>query len=227
MKTIIKRQSAFTLVEMLISVSILAMVLTLSYQAFGIYLKSFGSTKSLVSESELAISTDLKLRYSIAAMSDYYVKENDEKVKLYFKHSEDSIEYVSTYSILGFNADVVTQIAYLRDESSSSLRVKECPLNKLLLLSYEGISESENCKVTDVLSGVESLSIAVEEQKTILTFNDTLEEYEQSEAMHLLPKNITLSYSVNGIKGELYAATKIRNIVKLKRYVVDHHKVDI
>lgn len=218
--------NGFTLIEMLISVTILAMVLTLSYQAFGLYLKNFGSTKSLISGAQTNLKTQLKLRYSIASMMDYYVDDGSGETMLLLSTQNNTLRYASNYSILGFGNEVVTTLA-MNEQQPNELVITECDLAQNLILSISQQIEQSSCRSEVLQQPVSDFTITAIEAKPIITFDDISESYVEAEAQHLLPRAIKVSYTYQETQYQSVFRTHIRNLPKYKRQVVEFHQVGI
>lgn len=221
-----KLNQGFTLVEMLISITILAMVMALSFQAFSLYLNTFSRTKSIVSEAESLMVSQFRFRNSISSMRDYYVSHNGDAALL-VNYSDGSLEYVSAYSITGYAGDVIVKWYIDTESENDNLMLIECPLSKVLPLELAFEFNNDNCTKSLFIENGQNFNLSYTQHPEVYAYDDVSQNVELVTRRHLLPQSVTLTYSRDDESIEFIALTKARNLVKLLEYTKDVTQVSL
>ncbi len=207
-----------TLVEVLITMTILTLVLALSYQSLSVFLKAAANSNSLLGEKQKEILTRVSLRNSVAGMLDYYVKNQEGLYRPYFYHSASKIQYVSS-SPMVFKSfqEVFVSIEKVTVANGEQLNVWECPLSAVLpYIQQEFVTNSEQC--LEVSSGIERVNVSMStdlEDKGEAVFSILRPtQTENSETAHLLPKSIKIILRDGNVKTIWNFHTRVENIMK-------------
>src|SRR5437763_15882115 len=95
-----ERRDGFTLLELVLAMSALAMIVAICYGAFHLGIRAVESgERAVVSEQRLRVATDVVIRQVKSAVL-YHARNRDEGVNLYF---------VGTYNSLSLSFDNTTK----------------------------------------------------------------------------------------------------------------------
>ncbi len=217
------KQKGFTLIEALISVTVLAFVLAITYQSLSIFLNVANKSRGNFSTVEQEIMMRLKLRASIRSMFDYYVTSSDDSksIKHYLLSTQTYIRYISLTPIyLNHENEVAVYLSITENERGQQLRIEECPLSDILPYTItERWQTTENCQITLMPTYYDNITIELEniiaQTEATAHLNSSIINKEV-ELRHLLPVSITFSF----ISGEnIYRWKFIPSIENLSKYL--------
>lgn len=212
------KQRGMTLVEVLITMTILTLVLALSYQSLSVFLKAAGNSNSLLRDKQQEIITRVALRNSVAGMLDYYVKNDEGLYRPYFYSSASAIQYVSSSPmVFKSSPEVFVFLEKVEWQRGEKLNIWECPLDAVLPYTQQKFSiKYQQC--IEVSGGLErgAISLSAELQAAgevrFSILNPT--QTENSETAHLLPKSISILLSGEGEESNWTFRTRVENLMK-------------
>ncbi|MCF6457527.1 prepilin-type N-terminal cleavage/methylation domain-containing protein [Pseudoalteromonas sp. MMG024] len=199
-----RNSKGFTLIETLVTVTVLTLLLGLAYQSMSVFIAATNKSSSRFFEVEQVVELKLKLRASVRSMLDYYVKPDPTKPKeLYLYNRDNVLRFVSLSSFFfDDKTEVAIQMAAKNVDSQVFIEVTECPIAEFLPLSLEqNFLVTENCRqqsyklpFTSVVFNVALATSSREKQEFDLTrgFAETFKA--GSELDHLLPEAIKLQF---------------------------------
>lgn len=193
------KQKGFTIVEVLITLTILMLVLTLSYQALSVFLSAASKNRSDFSKAQSTSLVRVKLRSSIRGMLDYYALNSQGHMRPYFIENESSIQYISVSPIIFSSEPEVLVTLSVKDEESGEgkkLELLECPLKKRMPYTQDDklFVTNQNCELLTDKITAEQIEISVQRVGS----NDEFEnltgfgQLEDVLTFHLLPSMITI-----------------------------------
>ena len=212
------KQRGMTLVEVLITMTILTLVLALSYQSLSVFLKAAGNSNSLLRDKQQEIITRVALRNSVAGMLDYYVKNDEGLYRPYFYNSASAIQYVSSSPmVFKSSPEVFVFLEKVEWQRGEKLNIWECPLDAVLPYTQQEFSiKYQQC--IEVSGGLErgAISLSAELQAAgevrFSILNPT--QTENSETAHLLPKSISILLGGEGEENNWTFRTRVENLMK-------------
>lgn len=222
-------QSGFTLIESIITITLLSLLLGLTYQSMSVFLDAANRSNSRFIQAERNIELRLKLRASIRSMMDYYVKEQGNPDKEhYFKYDTSSLQYISLSSLFfEEQREVVTKLTVENQEQLTRLVVLECPLTEVLPFTLSSDwQKSDACREKLFEFSEQRLEFDVQfyGEKTnsigLNILNPTQAAFApKNETDHLLPKSISLRFTGQYSKTTWAFRPKIEN---RQKYLEDY-----
>lgn len=227
-----KKNLGFTIVEVLITLSILSLVLTLSYQALSVFVSAASKNRSQYVNNQDLLLTRLKLRSSITSLFDYYVPNEQGLKRPYFFQKDNEIQYISLSPMVFFDEPEVLVNLKVTEENANQkkLEVWECPLKTTLprQLKPEPHPINESCilfsdklKFDDVRFDVITFDLM---QKDAYV-NSEQNGIDNMTTVHILPQIIKVQFYSGNSKITWNFNTKIEN--KRKYYEMDGFSDDI
>lgn len=226
-----KQNKGFTLIETLVTVTVLALLLGLAYQSVSIFMKATNNSKSRFHKIEQEVELKLNLRASIRSMLDYYVKPDPTKPKqLYLFNDDNVLRYVSLSSFFfDDRIEVTVQLETSKSNEGSELIITECPLSEFIPLSLEQtLVVTEKCRQRNYLLDYTSVSFGVElfeeDARESLSLRNApgITFDSESQIEHLLPKFIKVHLQSDD--SDVWA---FRPVIENKSKYLDGHGQDI
>lgn len=191
-----RQQQGFTLIEALIVTAILASVLALSYQMVSVFWRASNHSTSNFAEAQQDFYFQLAFKGSVNSMYDYYTQESNwASTKLYFEETSETLRFVSSHSVLGFeNLDVAVLWRIDNEAEPTTIMATECPLNKVLITKRDEFPEHESCRQQSILTSTQSWRFSSVPFKPAAELDDSQQQTQRS---YRLPRLIRLQ-AANG-----------------------------
>ena len=193
----------FTLVEVLITLTILTFVLALSYQSLSVFLKAASKNRGHYQVVQSESLLRLKLRSSIRSMLDYYVVAPDGLNQPLFFATDEVIQYVSLSPIIYDRDDeVFVSIMIDNEQNKASLVVTECLLSSVMphRLDEFPYETPQSClqAIAPIEANAIEFNIQSENKKTDTSNNFLMnlpgfgasQDIAQNTTKHLLPTSV-------------------------------------
>lgn len=221
-------QRGFTIVEVLITLTILMLVLTLSYQSLSVFLNAASKNRSDFSKAQSTSLVRVKLRSSIRGMLDYYTLNSQGHMRPYFIENESAIQYISVSPIIFSNEPEVLVTLSVKDSESGEgkrLELIECPLKDRMPYKQVETVFSTNKSCANLTDKIEAEEIEISVQR--VGDNNAFENFkgfgqiEDVLTFHLLPSLIKIKFINSNFEEptEWRFRTKIEN--KRKYFSMD------
>ncbi len=215
-----KRVLGFSVVEVLITLTILMLVLTLSYQSLSTFLGFAVNTRSSFNEKQWESITRIKLKSSFRAMLDYYTVDENGSRTPFFIAEKMKVQYVSSSPMIFSNAPEVLVTLLVKEVSDEffELLVLECPLKSVLpyRLSFVPVEKNEQCVQIPKSILAENIQFEVEYSEEQGRFQ--MEGFEAqagiSTYLHLLPAKLSIIFEDKNNERSWLFWTKIENMRK-------------
>lgn len=215
----IKANKGFSLVEVLITLSILTLVLTLSYQSLSVFLNAASKSRGDFNEAQSTSLLRVKLRASIRGMLDYYARNEDGHMRPYFIEMDSAIQYISVSPMVySEQPEVLVTIKVIETETDENQRLEvwECPLRDQMPFS-QGLAiispNSKKCSLINNKISAETIAISVNRVNNDNSLS-TLPGFGQIEdvlTFHLLPQFLTFTFVSSEREISWRFNTKIEN----------------
>ncbi len=195
----------FTLVEMLISTAILAMIIYLASLSLGTFLALWHRSQAGELETLHGFRARTLVRASMESCWDYYVTDSANETKVihypFFKGRENQLEFVTISSVFWKGCPAVARLKTIEGDTpgSFSLVYEEAPLDKNYLRYHNDKAEfSRTLRLQNRVKRVKlrylgvwqvKSTSAVDEYQTISRWQDTFSGKKES----MLPARIELT----------------------------------
>ncbi|MFY8352763.1 PulJ/GspJ family protein [Pseudoalteromonas sp. SSM20] len=222
------KQKGFTIVEMLITLTILMLVLALSYQALSVFLNAASKNRSDFSKAQSTSLVRVKLRSSVRGMLDYYVLNSQGHMRPYFFQNDSVIQYISvTPLIFSTEPEVLVTLQVKESDfgNGKQLKILECKLKDRMPYEQNEVHFpiNDNCEVLTDKIYAENIELNVERINGSENFLSLpgFTAVEDALTFHLLPKSISIKLYDSKIEQatEWRFQTKIEN--KRKYFAMD------
>ena len=155
--TELRNPKGFTLIEVLISTMVLAVIIYLATLSYSMFLNTWGERRLSDTNAINKYRSHMLLRSSLESAYDYYVTDPaNERISLYypfFKGESDTMEFVTISSVFkkGFPAVARLRITKEDDGSAGSQRLvyEETPLDRVYIKYHDFQTEFTDSMVLD------------------------------------------------------------------------------
>ena len=127
----------FTLIELLVVMAVFTFIMALAYQSVAGYLKVVNKSESRTAEATYEYRFFSRLDSSIRSMIDYYVQNESGVAVPLVLGTEHEFTYVSGYSILGFEGDVLVDWRLIGESANQYIQLTEISVTQSTLYDLE------------------------------------------------------------------------------------------
>lgn len=129
------REDGFTLLEMLIATTVLALILTVGNTAFGLFSDRWGDRDDAFTERFEATRRTLLLQDVVDSLLPYVVKDEEGTARLYFEGNANGFVAVAAQGLLRDDTECVVRLSLTQDQDLTfRLLYEEWPLDNAQLL---------------------------------------------------------------------------------------------
>ncbi|MEO2268641.1 prepilin-type N-terminal cleavage/methylation domain-containing protein [Pseudoalteromonas sp. YIC-656] len=214
------KRNGFTLVEVLITLTILSLVLVLSFQSLSVFLNAASNSKSELSRTQNEVYTRLMLRSSIAGMLDYYVRNQAGLNRPFFYADNQTIQYVSSSPmVFKQSQEVLASLQIKTIDEQLGLEVTECPLKSVLFYTQpeQPLARHQACRTVSFVAfdgQIEFFTVEPAGKSSTPQFNIPGFELEKQLTAHLLPEEIQVRFVKEGKEHIWTFFSRVENIRK-------------
>ena len=226
-----KKQTGFTLIELMLATSLLMMVMFSGYYAYSLYSQKWQKRVQVFWQgTEQAIALDSLHKVLNSAMP-YMVNGKDDKACVYFKGSNTSISFVSSSAIFSAEPALVhLQIEAMPNSSNYNLIYQEQSIKHNLVLELDHQAQWQHeivllANITDfnlAYFGWQSFDSAIKQVNSeAFMKEDTRTWYQnhQGNISRLLPEKIKISYSSKRGRSDFQIAFPQHSLFSLLTYI--------
>ena len=155
--TELRNPKGFTLIEVLISTMVLAVIIYLATLSYSMFLNTWGERRLSDTSAINKYRSHMLLRSSLESVYDYYVTDPaNERISLYypfFKGERDTMEFVTLSSVFEKGFPAVARLSITKEDESAAgskcLVYEETPLDRVYIKYNDFQTEFTDSMVLD------------------------------------------------------------------------------